>query len=113
MGPRLMALRERVSFSREGGAPDGFGGENPAWITEHSCRAEFRYQSGTEAHRRGQLTGTAVFKVRIRACTVARGITSEWRMRDERAQVDYNIREVDLVSDRHHVWLIVESGVAV
>lgn len=105
--------REAVAFDAPVQSADGYGGNAVTWQEQFTSRAEFRYQRGDEAVEAGGLTGTARFKVRIPAHDAARAVTTEYRMRDTRASVAYNIREVDTVTDRLFVWLVVESGVAI
>lgn len=74
--------------------------------------AEFRYQRGGEAVQAGGLTGTASFKVRVRSSTLTRALTVEAKMRDVRRGREYQVREVDAITHRSCVWLVVEHGVA-
>ncbi|WP_392338856.1 phage head closure protein [Loktanella salsilacus] len=106
-------LNERVAFATENSQPDGYGGQDRIWDEAAPVWAEFRYAKGREAVQAGGLTGTASFKVRLRASLAAKAITVQHRMRDVRRDVVYNIREVDAITDRAFVWIVVESGVAV
>lgn len=106
-------LRERVAFSLKQPVPDGFGGGDRTWSESDPVWAEFRYEGGREAMQAGGLTGTASFKVRVRGTSATVTVTVQHRMRDVRRNVTYNIREVDAITDRDYVWLVVESGVAV
>lgn len=107
-------LQERVAFDEEVTSDDGHGGENVTWETRHTCNAEFRYERGKEAGQAGRLTGSAVFKVRVRQCTEVKAINTEtYRLRDVRRSVVYNIREIDVITDRAYAWLVCESGVAI
>ena len=106
-------LTERVAFATEVSTPDGRGGQDTTWIEAAPVWAEFRYETGREAMQAGGLTGTASFKVRIRATSQTKAITVRDRMRDARRDVLYNIREVDAITDPAFVWVVVESGVAV
>lgn len=106
-------LSESVAFDVETATPDGAGGSAVTWEQVFVSRAEFRYQRGNEAVQAGGLTGTAQFKVRIPSHSAARAVTPEHRMRDVRRGVAYNIREVDAITDRANVWLVVENGVAI
>lgn len=106
-------LSERVAFDAEQLTPDGYGGEDRAWVEQHACAAEFRYQRGQEAVAAGGLTGTATFKVKVRSCAASRAITTEYRMRDTRRGISFNIREVDAITDRAFVWIVAENGVAI
>jgi len=66
-----------------------------------------------EGEESGALSVAATYKVRLHSSAQARALTGQDRMVDaETAQV-FNIREIDAVSDRAHVWLVVQGGVAV
>lgn len=106
-------LRDRVAFDSEQISDDGHGGKTREWIEQCVRSAEFRYLHGVEAKRFGATTGTATIKVCIRACPVTRQITTGWRMRDIRRGIVFNIREVDSLTDRDAIWIIVENGVAI
>ena len=119
------ALRERIAFDRPTQAPDGYGGTEAGWSTSpdsYECWAEFIYSRGSEAVEAARLAGRPIYKVRIRSNPAAREITTDWRMRDvRRATYDtkgnavtgvYNVREVDCITDRHWVYVLVECGVA-
>jgi SPP1 family predicted phage head-tail adaptor len=110
---RAGLLRERVAFDAEQTAPDGSGGQVRSWVEAFTCAAEIRYERGKEAVEAGGLTGTASFKVRVRSNTQSRALTTEHRMRDVRRGLAFNVREVDAITDRASVWLVVESGVAI
>lgn len=108
-----MTLIESVAFDLPTAAVDAYGGKELGWTEQFTDRAEFIYQRGTEAERAGKVTGAASFKVKLRSHTATRALTTDYRMRDDRRNVAYNIREVDAVSDRHWVWIVAETGVAV
>ena len=59
------------------------------------------------------MQGRAIYKVKVRSSTKSRSITTDYRMRDVRRGTEYQIREVDPITDRAWVYLVVESGVAV
>lgn len=112
-GVRAARLFEAVSFGRSDEVQDEYGGISRAWVTMFETRAEFIYNRGTEAVQAGSLQGTATFKVKVRSSIQSRALTTDSRMRDIRRGVEYQIREVDAISDRAMVYLVVESGVAV
>lgn len=115
-------LRESVAFDRRVTESDGFGGRGIVWSERHVCRAQVIYHRGGEEVDAARLAGRAVYKVKIRSCDAARRIRAEDRMRDLRRQEQgsdgdyvagvYNVREVDAISDRAWVWLVVEGEVA-
>lgn len=104
---------EAVAFDTPTASVDAYGGVEDGWTEQFSARAEFIYQRGREAEQAGHLTGTATFKVKLRSSAASRAVTTEYRMRDTRRSVSYNVREVDAVTDRHWVWIVVENGVAI
>lgn len=106
-------LSEKVRFEIPAPFDDGYGNTTHGWTPEFSCRAQFIYARGGETVEAARLQGRSIFKVRIRQCSAAKAILSSWRMVDARRGTTYNIREVDQISDRQWVYLLVESGVAV
>lgn len=113
-------MLERVAFDEEIHAPDGSGGQVRDWVQRYGCRAKFIYSRGSEVVAAARLEGRAIYKVRIRQCAASRAIQPSWRMRDLRRGdltkplpgEEYNVREVDAITDRKWVYLVVESGVA-
>lgn len=113
-------MRDRVAFDAPSTLKDVSGGHVRSWDLRHECSAGFIYSRGSEAVQAARLEGRSIYKIKIRSCEAARAIQSDWRMRDLRRgdQSDplpgtrYNIREVDAISDRRWVYLVVESGVA-
>lgn len=105
-------MRERVAFDRPTSVDNGYGGGTKGWDTENAIKrsAAFIYQRGREASRHGKATGTAVVKVKIHQSTAAQAITTDWRMRDTRRNVQFNIVEVDSITDPRWIWLVIEGG---
>jgi len=108
-GSGAAALRHRVAFDAPNGEADDFGGTSEAWDEQFRRAAEFIYQSGSEAVQAARLAGRSVFKIKVRSCAATRGISTDWRMRDVRRAAEYEIREVDPVSSRAWVYLVVEG----
>lgn len=118
-------LTERPAFDLPVRTPDGSGGTIRTWSHQCTTWAEFIYGSGSEVMNAARLQGRFTLKVRVRSSADTRRITVEWRMRDPRRGLPggepgdvlpgtrYNIREVDAVTDRAWVYLVVEAGVAV
>jgi len=114
-------LQERVAFDPPLVAPDGSHGVETGWDTADAVnrRAEFIYQRGSEAVEAARLSGRAIYKIRIRSSAQTRAITTAWRMRDLRRKdqqdkdVEYNLREVDVITNRQWIYIIIEGGVAV
>lgn len=123
---KLGPMRERVAFDRPINVPDGYGGTETGWSSSPESLerpAEFIYSRGSEAVEAARLAGSSIYKIRIRSSAAAREITADWRMRDLRRETFdeegnpragvYNIREVDSITDRQWIFIVVESGVAV
>lgn len=117
-------LPDRVAFDAPAMNPDGSGGVENGWSQAYSCAAQFIYSRGSEAVNAARLQGRAIYKVKVVSSSAARAITTDFRMRDvRRGPMDgvgadllpgdrYQIREVDAITDRDWVYLVVESGVA-
>lgn len=111
---RTMArLTEHVAFDEPRYFPDGAGGEDRTWVEILDVRAQFLYMRGSEIVDAARLEGRQLFKVLLRSSSSSRAITTDWRMRDVRRGTQFNIREVDAVTDRRWVWVTVEAGVAI
>lgn len=113
---RYGAMRDRVGFDAPTSTPDGYGGVETGWADEADaveCAAELIHMRGSESVDAARLAGRAVLKVRIGQSDAARAISTDWRMRDLRRGTIYNLRDVDSVTDRHWIWIMAESGVAV
>jgi hypothetical protein len=105
-------LDHRVAFDKRATADDGMGNRRGGWQEQFSRSAAFVYAGGGESVMAARLEGRGVMKVRLRSDSATRTIGSDWRMRDARLGTEYAIREVDAVTDRAWVWLVVERGVA-
>ncbi len=106
-------LQERVAFDEPVGGTNEKGHARTGFTFRFRRYAEFRYNRGSERVIAGALTGVASFKVRIAQSSAAAAMSTAWRMRDVRRGIQYQIREIDAISDRDWIWLVVESGVAI
>jgi len=102
-------LNESVAFDVESGVDDGFGGKTIAWTEAHACRAQWMFASGDETPKGARNAGRNVYKLKIRSCEAARGLTTAHRMRDVRRSQSWNIINVDAITDRGWVYLSVEG----
>jgi head-tail adaptor len=111
-------LRDRVAFDRPSWGPDVSGGQSREWGESHRCLGEFIYTGGGEKPDAGKLAALSKYKLRIHQSAAAQEIQPGWRMRDLRRGpqdgdfpgIKYNIREVDAITDRRWIYLVVESG---
>ncbi|GAB5432184.1 MAG: head-tail adaptor protein [Epibacterium sp.] len=112
-GRGIGQMRERVGFDRSIRTPDGSGGFTREWEEEHVCAAEFIYSRGSETVIAARLEGRTIYKIRVHQSVRARKIEPHWRMRDLRRGTQYNVREIDMITDQKWVYLVVESGAAI
>lgn len=112
-------LRERFEFEAR---PEGNDGRGNAVVGDFSAVFEMRAQVFSETGRgeavmAARLSGRSLITVRVRQCRATRAVTTDWRLRDVRTKVIYNVRDI---ADplRHSAdrgkWLdlLCESGVA-
>lgn len=112
MARRPAFLNEAVTFDAPVQSAGTGGVVTTTWVAQLACRAEFIYSRGSEVIEAARLEGRAIYKIRIRSCAAALGITTAWRMRDTRSGSVYSIREVDGLTDRQWVYVVVEGGKA-
>lgn len=105
-------LFERAAFDEPVEQSDGQGGTINGWEEQFQCRGQFIFDRGNEAVEAARLTGRALYKIKIRNSSSAKLIDTDWRMRDARRGTEYQIREIDTITDRQWAYLRVESGVA-
>lgn len=103
-------LQHRVAFDRRQRTNDGAGNWQSGFVEQFSRRAAFIYAGGRESVMAARLEGRSVLKVRLRSCSLTRTIEQDWQMRDVRTGAVYAIKEVDAVTDRLWVYLVVERG---
>lgn len=98
-----------VAFDRPTQVADEFGGRKPGWSEQFCQRATIIYQRGDESVQAARLAGRPIYKVKIRQSANARQVTTDWQARDVRRGIAYNITEVDSITDRQWVYLVVEG----
>lgn len=105
-------LRERIRLDKATMTPDGRGGQVRAFIPGAVYRGRFIYAKGEEAAQRGAVTGTAVFKVRLRDEPEVRALSTADRLVDvgRTPNVALNVRDVDTWTELGWVWVGVEAG---
>lgn len=103
-------LRHRVAFDKRGRVKDDAGNWQSSFVEQFTRRAAFIYAGGGETVMAARLEGRGILKVRVRSCQLTRAIQQDWQMRDARLGTVYAIREVDAVTDRLWVYLVVERG---
>ena len=112
MAKKPTFLAEAVVFDEPVQSSGSGGVVTTVWSERLSCRAQFIYSRGSEVVEAARLEGRPIYKLRVRSCRAARSITTSWRMRDARRGTVYSIREIDSLSDREWVYVVIEGGKA-
>jgi head-tail adaptor len=104
-------LIERVAFDRREPLDDGYGNEIAGdWKEVFQDRAGYVYKPGSETIMAGRLQNRAPMIVQVRISSATRSIGTDWRMRDIRSGVAYNIRDIH-AETRGRLDILVESNV--
>lgn len=99
------AFDRRVSVDRGDGVMDG------DWQQVFVSSAGIVHLRGGEAVMQGRLAGQHPQIIFVRSSTLSRQVASDWRVRDVRSGVDYNIRDITPSSDGLWLDFLVQSGV--
>ncbi|MBB2973951.1 phage head closure protein [Mesorhizobium sp. RMAD-H1] len=102
----------RVAFDERVEIDDGAGNTVGDWQERFQCRAAFRHLRGGESVMASRLQGHHVQIITVRSLSQARQVTTDWRVRDVRTGVAFNIRDVTHEVDRQFIAFLCESGVA-
>src|SRR6056297_4265976 len=108
---RAGRLTERVAFDAPSGSTDAFGGEAEAWTAGDPVAAQWIYGKGDESVSAARQAGRKAYKIKIRSSQAMRAVTEDYRMRDTRRGTAWNITEIDAITDRAWVYIVVEGPV--
>jgi len=103
------AMTERVAFDQPSGGTDAFGGTTEAWTETHVCNAQWLYGKGDESVQAAREAGRKGYKLKVRSSTKTRAVNEDYRLRDLRRGTAWNIREVDAITDKAWVYIVVEG----
>lgn len=111
--PASGELHHRVALDKRGPAaePD-YGNTEGDFVEQFKVSAAFRPRGGSEAVVAARLEGRNVLGVYVRSSSETRQIESDWRLRDLRTGEVYAVKIVDAVTNRHWVYMEVQTGVA-
>ncbi|TXH84831.1 MAG: head-tail adaptor protein [Rhizobium sp.] len=106
-------LRHRVAFEVRTPEDDGYGNAEGAFVEQFVMAAKVQAKFGGETVTAARLSGEQPVTIVVRQCVQAKQITTDWRARDTRSGVIYNIRSVVDPDDRGR-WLelLCQSGAA-
>lgn len=104
-------LRERVAFDIRADVEDGRGNVKGAFSEQFTRSAQIIPRLGGETVMAARLAGSQPVTIRIRCDTQTALITPEWRARDVRHNITYNIRAISNPDQRREFFdLLCESG---
>lgn len=106
-------LRDRVAFEQRVDEDDNAGNTQGAFEHRFDVAAAIVGKFGGEAVVAARLEGREPATITVRYSPVTATVTPEWRIRDTRTGVVYNIRSID-DRMRRRQWLdmLCEAGVA-
>lgn len=107
-------LRERIGFESRTRTDDGAGNEvSGPWEQQFIVSARVQAKFGGDVVTAARLTGQQPVTITVRQSTQTRAITEDWRARDVRSGIYYNIRSI-VDPDQKRAWfeMLCQSGVA-
>ena len=109
-----MKLHDKVAFDEPQFFEDGSGGKEAGWVEYYECRANIRYLRGGERVQASRLDGRQPVVISVRNSSQARGIDTNFRVRDLVTGAEYNVRAGAVeTTDRKYLEFTAESGVAI
>ncbi len=104
-------LSERFSFEkREPLAGDAYGVSEGEWIEQFTCWTKKVPLRRGETVIASRLSGVQPYVLTIPASNQSRLIQTDWRAKDTRTGLTYNIRTVEPSPDRASIDLLVDGG---
>lgn len=112
-------LQDLVGFYERVIASDGYGnnqGDFPG-TPEFTMAANIKPRLGGESVLAGRLAGSNLVNITVEQCDQTNDVTPDWRAKDERKGVIYNIRSIidpdEETAQRGRFWeMLCEKGVA-
>jgi head-tail adaptor len=107
-------LRSRVAFEVRPQVDDGMGNPQSGDFAEvYRCAARIMPKMGGESVLAARLTGTQPMLITVRVCDALREIGGDWRARDVRKGVVYNIKAISNPDEkREYLEILAVSGEA-
>ncbi|MDX3929249.1 MAG: phage head closure protein [Shinella sp.] len=105
-------LYHRVAFDKRETVDRGDGVKVGSWVEQFSVRAGFTHLRGGESVMAGRLQGKHTQVITVRASSQTREVGADWRVRDVRSGIAFNIRDITPTNDRAWLDFLCESGVA-
>jgi SPP1 family predicted phage head-tail adaptor len=105
-------LVERVAFDMraETNDADDDGNYVGDWVEQFQCAAGFIHLRGGESVLASRMQGQHVQVIFVRAWSQSKAVTAEWRVRNVRTGIAYNIRDITPSLDRAWIDFLCQSG---
>lgn len=112
-------LRHRYAFDKRVNVNDGYGNTKGGWEQQFDVRAGVIHLRGGEDVMAGRLSGRHTQVVFVRASSLTKQVSTDWRVRDVRSGefIDgiwrgpaFNIRDITLTNDVAWLDFLVQSG---
>lgn len=106
-------MRERVAFERRVKADDGMGNTEGEFTEIYRCAARIVPKMGGEQVLAARLTGLQPMLVYVRKCSNLADLATDWRLRNIRLDVVYNIKSFANIDERGEYFeILAVSGEA-
>lgn len=107
-------LRERVAFEQRAVVDDGYGNDTAGEFAEaFRVAARIKPARGGETIQAERLAGRQPVVITVRCSNATRRVTTDWRVRDVRKDVVYNIRSIANPDERGAYFdMECEAGVS-
>ncbi len=103
-------LYHKVAFDEREAVDRGDGVTVGNWVEKFQVRAGFMPLRGGESVMAGRLQGQQTAIIFVRSSLQTRAVNTDWRVRDVRSGVSYNIREITRTRDRFWLDFLCQSG---
>lgn len=105
-------LFHRVAFDKREEIDRGDGVFVGQWVEQFQVRAGFAHLRGGESVMADRLQGQHTQVIFVRSSSETRQINTDWRVRNVRTGVEYNIRDITPTDNRQWLDFLCQSGVA-
>lgn len=105
-------LFHRVAFDKREEIDRGDGVFVGQWVEQFQARAGFTHLRGGESVMAGRLQGQHTQVIFVRSSLQTKEVTADWRVRDVRTGIEFNVRDITRTTDRQWLDFLCQSGVA-
>ncbi len=102
-----------VAFDSLVAGTNDYGGMVDDWSEQFRTTAGYLHLRGGETVLAARLTGQHTQVIRARSTPNTRLVTADWRIRDTRSGLAFNIRDVEIGLDRLHIDFLCQTGVPI